>query len=161
MGDAPEMQSKAKILVVDDNTVIVDIVCRTLSLQGIYEPIAAHDGVEALHRFIDEQPICVIIDVKMPLMDGYQLVRCLRGDASTAPAALVMLSALARDEDYLTGMLSGADEYLTKPFKIDALLAAIDRAIKRTPEERLARIEELLNASDLAPSTLGTTGESR
>ena len=75
---------------------------------------------------------------------GTNLVRCLRGDARTADTPLIILSALARSEDQMTGMLSGVDEYLTKPFKPSALNAAIERVIRLTPNERQHRMDILV-----------------
>jgi two-component system alkaline phosphatase synthesis response regulator PhoP len=76
-------------------------------------------------------------------MDGYQLVRCLRGDAGTADIPLIILSAMTREEDQLTGLLSGADEYLTKPFKPAALNETIERVLSLTPDERQRRTDHL------------------
>lgn len=106
--------------------------------------IVAYDGIQGLERIYAEPPDCVIIDVKMPRLDGYQLVRCLRGDARTADIPLIILSALTRAEDLMTGMLSGVDEYLTKPFKPGALNAAIERVIRLTPAERQRRMDLLV-----------------
>ncbi|MDQ6659512.1 MAG: response regulator, partial [Chloroflexota bacterium] len=79
-------------------------------------------------------------------MDGYQLVRCLRGDKNTADTPLIILSAMTREEDQMTGLLSGVDEYLTKPFKPTALNAAIERVLRLTPAERQQRMEKLVQA---------------
>jgi two-component system alkaline phosphatase synthesis response regulator PhoP len=133
-----------KVLVIDDNPTIVELIKYAVNLQGAYEVSVAYDGVQGLERIGLEQPDCVIIDVKMPRMDGYQLVRCLRGDARTADIPLIILSALARAEDQMTGMLSGVDEYLTKPFKPSALNAAIERVMSLTPLERQRRMDILV-----------------
>jgi len=133
-----------KVLVIDDNPTIVELIKYAVSLQGMYEVVVAYDGVQGLECVFAERPDCVIIDVKMPKMDGYQLVRCLRGDYNTADIPLIILSALARDEDQLTGLLSGADEYLAKPFKPNALNAAIDRVLLLTPAERQRRADSLV-----------------
>jgi two-component system alkaline phosphatase synthesis response regulator PhoP len=138
-----------KVLVIDDNPTIVELVKYAVRLQGSYEVIVAYDGVQGLERIYKEQPDCVIIDVKMPRMDGYQLVRCLRGDPRTADIPLIILSAMTRDDDLLTGWLSGADEYLTKPFKPTALNEAIERVSKLTPDERRHRVDKWVhNESD-------------
>jgi DNA-binding response OmpR family regulator len=132
-----------KVLVIDDNPTIVELIKYAVNLQGSYQVVVAYDGVQGLERVFAEQPDCVIIDVKMPKMDGYQLVRCLRGDMRTADVPLIILSAMTRDEDQMTGLLSGADEYLTKPFKPTALNAAIERVSRLTPAERQLRTDSL------------------
>src|SRR5436305_13778421 len=132
-----------KVLVIDDNPTIVELIRYAVRLQGHCQVIVAYDGVQGLERILDEHPDCVIIDVKMPKMDGYQLLRCLRGDTGTADIPLILLSAMTREEDQLTGLLSGADEYLTKPFKPNALNAAIERVLQLTPEERKLRTHTL------------------
>lgn len=133
-----------KVLVIDDNPTIVELIKYAVNLQGTYDVSVAYDGVQGLERIGLEQPDCVIVDVKMPRMDGYQLVRCLRGDTQTADIPLIILSALARAEDQMTGMLSGVDEYLTKPFKPSALNAAIERVMRLTPLERQLRMDTLV-----------------
>ncbi len=130
-----------KVLVIDDNPTIVELIKYAVNLRGACQVIVAYDGVQGLERIYNEIPDCVIIDVKMPRMDGYQLVRCLRGDSRTANIPLIILSAMTREEDQMTGMLSGADEYLTKPFKPTALNAAIERVLKLTPTERQRRTD--------------------
>ena len=133
-----------KVLVIDDNPTIVELIKYAVNLQGSYEVVVAYDGVEGLERVYTERPDCVIIDVKMPRMDGYQLVRCLRGDARTANTPLIILSAMTRDEDQMTGLLSGVDEYMTKPFKPSALNATIERVLRLTPTERQQRMDYLV-----------------
>jgi DNA-binding response OmpR family regulator len=133
-----------KVLVIDDNPTIVELIKYAVNLQGTYQVVVAHDGIQGLERIYAEKPDCVIIDVKMPRMDGYQLVRCLRGDSYTANIPLIILSALTRAEDRMTGMLSGVDEYLTKPFKPSALNAAIERVLDLTPGERQRRMDNLV-----------------
>src|ERR1700730_16875080 len=132
-----------KVLVIDDNPTIVELIKYAVNLQGSYQVVVAYDGVQGLERVYVEHPDCVIIDVKMPRMDGYQLVRCLRGDARTTDTPLIILSAMTREEDQLTGSLSGADEYLTKPFKPAALNDTIERVLRLTPDDRQRRTDDL------------------
>ncbi len=133
-----------KVLLIDDNPTIVELIKYAVNLQGTYQVIVAYDGVQGLELIYAEQPDCVIIDVKMPRMDGYQLVRCLRGDPRTVDIPLIILSALTRTEDRMTGLLSGVDEYLTKPFKPNALNAAIERVLRLTPADRQRRMDYLV-----------------
>ncbi len=133
-----------KVLVIDDNPTIVELIKYAVNLQGTYQVSVAYDGIQGLESIYTERPDCVIVDVKMPRLDGYQLVRCLRGDARTADIPLIILSALTRAEDQMTGMLSGVDEYLTKPFRPSALNQAIERVIRLTPAERQHRMDSLL-----------------
>src|SRR5215469_17835808 len=133
-----------KVLVIDDNPTIVELIKYAVRLQADYQVSVAYDGVQGLERILAEHPDCVIIDVKMPKMDGYKLLRCLRGDTDTADIPLILLSAMTREEDQLTGLLSGADEYLTKPFKPNALNAAIEKVLRLTPADRQRRMDYLL-----------------
>ncbi len=134
------------VLVIDDNPTIVELIKYAVNLQGTYNVIVAYDGVQGLERVYADRPDCVIVDVKMPRMDGYKLVRSLRGDPRTVNIPLIILSAMTRDEDQMTGMLSGADEYLTKPFKPSALNATIEKVLRLTPSERQRRIEDFVQA---------------
>jgi DNA-binding response OmpR family regulator len=140
MNDGDAMK---KVLVIDDNPTIVELIKYAVNLQGSYSVVVAYDGVQGLERVHAEHPDCVIIDVKMPRMDGYHLVRFLRGDARTADIPLIILSAMTREEDQLMGLMSGVDEYLTKPFKPAVLNATIERVLRLTPAERQRRMEDL------------------
>ncbi len=139
------------VLVIDDNPTIVELIKYAVNLQGMYHVIVAYDGIQGLERVNNDHPDCVIIDVKMPRMDGYQLVRCLRGDTRTADTPLIILSAMTREEDLMTGLLSGADEYLTKPFKPAALNEAIERVLRLTPDERQRRTNALVQTQSDHP----------
>lgn len=132
-----------KVLIIDDSETIVELIRNIVLLAGSYDVIVAYDGVAGLEKFYQERPDCVIVDVMMPRMDGYQVVRCIRGDKSSAQTPLIILSALREETDQLTGLLSGVDEYLAKPFKPATLCATLERVMSITPEERAHRIENL------------------
>lgn len=135
-----------KVLIIDDSPMIVELIRSVVTMTGAYDVVVAYDGVAGLEKFYQEQPDCVIVDVKMPRMDGYQVVRCIRGDTASANTPLIILSALNEEVDHLTGLLSGVDEYLAKPFKPSALCATLERVMNITPEERVHRIENLASA---------------
>jgi DNA-binding response OmpR family regulator len=140
---AAQPSGQKKILVIDDNPTIVELIRHAVNMQGKYSVVVAYDGVQGLERFHAEHPDCVIVDVRMPRMDGYQVVRCIRGDTSSAHTPLIILSAMIEEDDQLTGLLSGVDEYLAKPFKPSVLCATLERVMQITPEERVSRIERL------------------
>ena len=96
------------------------------------------------------QPECVIIDIVMPGLDGYQVVRALRGDPATAEIPLVILSALAQDHDHFRGLAAGADQYLTKPVRLERLFAAIDQAVMLAQTEREERARRLAEGDGIA-----------
>lgn len=137
------VSKQKKVLVIDDNPTIVELVRHAVGMYGNYDVVVAYDGVQGLECFYTEQPDCVIVDVKMPRMDGYQVVRCIRGDGASAHTPLIILSAMTEDDDQMTGIFSGVDEYLAKPFKPSALCATLERVMQITPEERERRLEQL------------------
>jgi DNA-binding response OmpR family regulator len=141
--ESTQPSPQKKVLVIDDNPTIVELIRHAVNMQGKYSVVVAYDGVQGLERFNAERPDCVIVDVRMPRMDGYQVVRCLRGDSESAQTPLIILSAMIEEDDQLTGLLSGVDEYLAKPFKPSVLCATLERVMQITAEERDSRIERL------------------
>jgi CheY-like chemotaxis protein len=123
-------------LVVDDDPALLAAVSRGLELAGRYVVLTAPDGTTGLERFMRERPDCAVVDIRMAGLNGYQLVRALRGDPDTAQTPLVVLSALVQDHEQLAGLLTGADAYLIKPVSIADLVEAIQRAMNLTAEER-------------------------
>lgn len=136
-----------RVLLVDDNPGLVEVLRDSLALLGGYDVFTASDGAEGLVRFDEVQPDCVVVDVRMPGLDGYQFVRALRGDPVSAQTPIVMLSALTRNRETFAGLLTGADAYLHKPAKLEDLLAAIARAVRLTDRQRRDR-QALLAGQD-------------
>ena len=131
------------VLVVDDNADLVESMSFALRTLGGFRVEVAVDGADGLEKAVMLQPDCMVVDVKMPGINGLQLVRVLRGDPETAEIPLVILSALVQDIDQALGMYAGADQYLTKPAKPLALIEAIHRAIELSEEERQRRLRKL------------------
>jgi DNA-binding response OmpR family regulator len=136
------------VLIIDDHDELLEALRFALSALGPFRIETASDGAVGLERIYELRPHCVVIDVKMPGVDGLQLARTLRGDAETASIPFVILSALIQEKDQTVGMLAGADQYLTKPTKPQELVEAIMRAIRVSEEERLHRLQGLATQDD-------------
>lgn len=132
-----------RVLVVDDDPTLIALISDGLCLLGGYEVAVATDGALGLEHFYEVRPDCVVVDVRMRGLNGFQFVRALRGDPETQETPIVVLSALVQDRDEAAGLLSGADAYLFKPARIAELLQAIERAMRLTSEQRLHRRLEL------------------
>jgi len=115
-----------KILAVDDERHIVRLVEVNLQRAG-YEVVTAFDGREALEKVKAENPDLVVLDVMMPYMDGFEVLKTLKADPSTAEIPVIMLTAKAQDADVFRGWQSGVDCYLTKPFNPMELLTFVKR----------------------------------
>lgn len=138
----------ATILLIDDDPhllPVLEIMVQTLTYCTV---VTATDGVAGLERVAEAVPDCIVVDVKMPHLDGHQFARALRGDPATADIPLIILTALVQDEERFVGMATGADVYLTKPVPPQELLAAIRRAITITAEQRSQRLQALADATD-------------
>ncbi|HEX6796140.1 MAG TPA: response regulator [Ktedonobacterales bacterium] len=136
------------VLIVDDNEDLLASLSFALKALGGFRIEVAVDGAEGLYKAMELQPDCMVIDVKMPEIDGLRLVRALRGDPDTAGIPVVMLSALVQPVDQALGMYAGADQYLTKPAKPQAVIAAIQQAIALTEQQRRARLRDLAGDGD-------------
>lgn len=134
------------VLLVDDNHDLLLLLSESLTLLGDYIVVTADNGDDGLACAVELHPDCIVIDVRMPGLDGYQLVRALRGDPATAALPLVILTALTQDHYRFTGLLAGADQYLTKPIKPPDLVAAIEESIRLSEMERTARMWALIDA---------------
>ena len=139
-------ETRHTILLVDDNPDLLKALTISLEELGNFKVVGAIDGVEGLEQFYAVRPQCMVIDIKMPGLDGYQLVRALRGDPETWDTPLVVLTALAQDRDRFAGLAAGADAYLVKPVKPQDLAAAIHQAIAVSAQDRLRRLRDMVDA---------------
>ncbi len=117
-----------KVLVVDDEPQIVRALRINLSARG-YEVLTAHDGVTALKLAADGKPDVVVLDLGLPDMDGTDVIAGLRG-WTTMP--IIVLSARTGSADKVDALDAGADDYVTKPFGMDELLARLRAAVRRS-----------------------------
>jgi DNA-binding response OmpR family regulator len=123
------------ILVVDDDPDIARFVEVNLRSAG-YEVSVAGDGEEALERAADIRPDLVLLDVMMPRLDGFEVAQRLRKNPQTANTSIIMLTAKALSSDKVTGLQSGADDYIIKPFDPIELLARVKGTLRRAKEMR-------------------------
>ena len=123
-----------KILAVDDERHIVRLVEVNLQRAG-YEVVTAYDGREALEKVKSENPDLVVLDVMMPYMDGFEVLKNLKSDPETAEIPVIMLTAKAQDADVFRGWQSGVDCYLTKPFNPMELKAFVKRIFKSLQDD--------------------------
>lgn len=123
-----------KILAVDDEKHIVRLVQVNLERQG-YEVVTAFDGKEALEKVESERPDLVVLDVMMPYMDGFEVLKNLKKNPETRDIPVIMLTAKAQDADVFRGWQSGVDCYLTKPFNPMELIAFVKRIFKSLEDE--------------------------
>ena len=138
-----------RILVVDDERAVRDSLRRALELEG-YEIELAGDGCEALYRLdSDSQPDAIILDVLMPGLDGLEVCKRIRATGNAVP--VLMLTARDAVENRVEGLDAGADDYVTKPFALEELLARVRALIRRSTDgtDEKLRFADL----DLDPGT--------
>ena len=116
-----------KILVVDDEPAIAEMLTIVLEAEGL-EPIAVNDGNEAISTFREHDPDLILLDLMLPGMNGVDICRAIRTESSVP---IVMLTAKTDTVDVVLGLESGADDYITKPFKPKELIARIRARLRR------------------------------
>jgi two-component system response regulator MprA len=122
------------ILVVDDTEMALTLVRDSLA-KGGFTVRTASDGFEALVAIEKERPALIIADIMMPRLSGLDLLKAVRNRPETRGIPFIMLSALDKAESVQAGLDLGADDYLTKPFKVGELLGKVRHFLKRRPEE--------------------------
>jgi DNA-binding response OmpR family regulator len=123
------MRTPPRILIVDDQPMNVDILQTRLGVHG-YELLTAYDGEEALAKARAALPDLILLDIMMPKIDGIEVCRRLKADTSVPFMPIIMVTAKADIKDVVTGLESGADEYLTKPVDQAALVARVKSMLR-------------------------------
>jgi two-component system alkaline phosphatase synthesis response regulator PhoP len=119
-----------KILVVDDEPNLVKLLQARLEKNG-YSVIVAYDGQEALDKTYQEDPDLIILDIMLPVIDGYHVCKTLRSDEKYKAIPIIMLTGRTLAQDIKMGMDLGAVSYVQKPFKPNVLLGIIQGLIKK------------------------------
>jgi len=137
--------NKARILVVDDEPRYVRAIQFNLEASG-YEVFAARDGQTAIEMAASEEPDLILLDIRMLGLDGYEVCQHIR-EFSAVP--IIMLTALAEDADKVKGLDTGADDYVTKPFSADELLARVRAVLRRVELSERQDTDPTFQAGDL------------
>ncbi len=116
------------VLIVEDDHNIAELLQMYLEKEG-YAVTVAHDGSRGLEKFRAIKPDLVLLDVMMPVMDGWAVCRAIRAESQTP---IIMLTAKSETDDKVQGLKNGADDYITKPFEMKEVLARIEAVLRRS-----------------------------
>jgi DNA-binding response OmpR family regulator len=142
----------ARILVIDDEPDVL-LLCRVNLQHAGYDVLEASDGEEGLALAMAEVPDAIVLDLMLPLMDGYGVLANLLNDDRSRDIPVLVLTAKAQREDRVRCWEQGASEYMTKPFSPAALSAALTQLIEMTPGQREKRRDDVLRKlRDESPS---------
>jgi two-component system, OmpR family, KDP operon response regulator KdpE len=129
-----------RVLLVEDDPNIVDLIRSNLAVRG-FDTVVSPDGSRALQLLETEQPDIVLLDLMLPEVDGFELCRQIR---ERSPVGVIVVSARGGERDKVSALNAGADDYMTKPFSIEELLARISATLRRTrpslPSEPLSAV---------------------
>jgi len=134
-----------KVLIVDDDKDLLDVMTYALRRDG-YDVLGAADGLQALDRMQSELPDIVILDIRLPQLDGFEVCRRIR-HMSEVP--IIMLTARTEESDILRGLQLGADDYITKPFSLKQLAARIETIMRRCRVDQLRRAASEVRAGKI------------
>jgi len=125
---ATDPEPRTRVLVVEDDPNIVDLIRSNLAVRG-FDTVVSTDGTRALSLLETERPDIILLDLMLPEVDGFELCRLVR-ERSTV--GVIVVSARGGDRDKVAALNLGADDYMTKPFSIEELLARIAATLRRT-----------------------------
>lgn len=146
--------NKMKVLAVDDNRTNLHILQVFLKKLG-HDVILAENGEEAVRRFEADAPDLVLLDIMMPIMDGFEAARRIKGMTRERWTPIIFLSALNRDENLVEGLDAGADDYLTKPINFVVLEAKL-RSVQRSLGMQQESIDSLRRVQTISDNVLDT-----
>ena len=118
------------IVIAEDEQMIRELIRFSLE-KANYTVLAASNGREALDLILENDPDLIILDIRMPEMDGYEVMRALKGDSATQTIPVIFLTAKTQDADVLQGLDMGAVEYIKKPFSPRELVARVKGVLQR------------------------------
>ena len=124
------MENKPKILIVDDEENICELVRLYIEKEG-FDAIIANDGQEAVAKFNKEKPDLILLDIMLPIKDGWQVCREIRAQSKVP---IIMLTAKGETFDKVLGLELGADDYVVKPFEPKELIARIRAVLRRSAD---------------------------
>jgi two-component system response regulator ResD len=139
------MPAEARVLVVDDEPIVRDVLSRYLSREGFEVEVAA-DGQAALDLFEAIRPELIVLDLMLPGIDGLEVLRRIR---SQNGGAVIMLTARGEEKDRVVGLELGADDYVAKPFSPREVVARVRAVLRRTRDTPVAGGQEILRFGDL------------
>jgi len=120
--------ARKRILLADDEEDIKTVVTMFLESQG-YEVVTAYDGLDTLEKVRSEKPDLILLDIMMPVLDGYEVCKRLKEDEQTAHIPILILSAAAHAESVKRGLKAGAQDYIIKPFEPEKLHEKIEQVL--------------------------------
>lgn len=124
------MNTKAKVLLCDDDPLMLELLSYRLNSRG-YDVVTAADGAMALSQVSVERPALVVLDAMMPHTDGFEVLARIKADPELADTPVIMLTARKSEQDIVSALEKGADDYLSKPFIPEELLARAAKLILR------------------------------
>jgi DNA-binding response OmpR family regulator len=136
----------ARVLVVEDDPIIRTTVAYALKRAG-FETLESADGAEGLEIALGQRPDLVVLDLMLPGLDGYRFAEEVR--RADADVAIIMVTALDQERDKVRGLDAGADDYLTKPFSMEELLARVRANLRRVRERAVLTTDEVIEVGDL------------
>jgi len=144
-----------RVLVVEDDPNIVDLIRSNLAVRG-FDTLVSTDGMRALALLDTEEPDIVLLDLMLPEADGFELCRMIRERSSVA---IIVVSARGGERDKVTALNMGADDYMTKPFGIEELLARILATLRRTRPAEAAAPEAVPSAITIGDLEIDLAGQ--
>lgn len=131
---------KRKALIVDDEVHITELIA--VNLEEDFQVICCHDGLQAVKIAEKENPDIILLDIMLPGIDGFEVCRRIRDREVTSKIPIIMLTVKREESDKIIGLKLGADDYITKPFSVNELLARIDAVLRRIPTNDNSKTSE-------------------